>query len=118
VVKSQGEKESNPPFQAQSGSDGAGDEMTDRRELLVSGEVDNKAEPSQSATYVPDSYHQESERTDTLGGLPSSDELRRMKPGAQFSGRGAPSVQTDFSETLTIGDTDEIDDIHLIGHGR
>jgi len=94
-------------------------------ELIGSGKVDAKAEATRSTTTAPtpDYYQPEaSERTDVPGDLPSSDELRRMKPGAQFGGlRGAPSVMTtDLSETLTIGDADGyhgIDDIHVIGHG-
>lgn len=92
---------------------------------LGSANVDVKAEATRSTIteatpgyYQPDAY----ERTDVPGGLPSSDELRRMRPGAQFGGlRGAPSVMTDLSETLTIGDADGnhgVDDIHVIGHGR
>lgn len=93
---------------------------------LGSGNVDVKAEATRSTTTeaTPDYYQPDAaERTDVAGGLPSSDELRRMKPGAQFGGlRGVPSVMTtDLSETLTIGDADGnhgVDDIHVIGHGR
>jgi hypothetical protein len=108
--KDQGHGSASPPFQP---------------ELIGSGKLDLKAEATRSTTTAPtpDYYQPEaSERTDVFGGLPSSDELRRMKPGAQFGGlRGAPSVMTtDLSETLTIGDADgyhRIDDIHVIGRG-
>lgn len=91
---------------------------------LGSANANVKAEATRSTEATPDYYQPDAyEHTDVPGVLPSSDELRRMKPGAQFGGlRGAPSViTTDLSETLTIGDADEnygVDDIHVIGHGR
>ncbi|KAK0620068.1 hypothetical protein B0T14DRAFT_603733 [Immersiella caudata] len=52
------------------------------------------------------------ENSDTLGGLPQIDDTRTVRT------RGAPSVMTDMSETLTLGGDGDIDDIHAIGHGR
>ncbi|KAK1828887.1 hypothetical protein QBC39DRAFT_357947 [Podospora conica] len=91
--------------------------------IVGSGKDDVKVEATPSATTTPTPEYSPpdaSERIDVAGGLPTSDDLRRMKPGSQFGGmRGAPSVMTtDLSETLTIGDADGIDDIHVIGHGR
>ncbi|KAK4448339.1 hypothetical protein QBC34DRAFT_381240 [Podospora aff. communis PSN243] len=52
------------------------------------------------------------ENSDTLAGLPHIDDTRTLRT------RGAPSVMTDMSETLTLGGDGEVDDIHAIGHGR
>ncbi|KAK0643727.1 hypothetical protein B0T16DRAFT_416538 [Cercophora newfieldiana] len=56
------------------------------------------------------------EQSDTLGGLPDMDDMRRLRTVGGI--RGAPSVMTDMSETLTLGGDGEVDDIHAIGHER
>jgi len=64
----------------------------------------------------PSSYSASAENGDTLGGLPDVDDMRRLR--TMGGARGAPSVMTDMSETLTISGDGEVDDIHAIGHER
>jgi len=40
-----------------------------------------------------------------------------LSVGGGAQGRRAPSVMTEMSETLTLGERGEVDDIHAIGHG-
>jgi len=73
--------------------------------------------PHSSETHLVDG-NTAAENADTVGGLPELDDMRRLRPGAYMGGhRGAPSVMTDMSETLTLGGDGEVDDIHAIGHG-
>lgn len=79
------------------------------------GPVQKLQEQAQHPAYNPS--HSISEgNMDNLGSLPRPDEMRNLRTMGGV--RGAPSVMTDMSETLTLGDNADVDDIHAIGHSR